>query len=128
MRYGLITVNSTTLIELNSPRKNTSLPAVKSVDLRHTPNSLKPASYKVILEFVQSSKRIIVSDSDDENEMNYAAPVPPSSEMKSVMKSMRSYLDAHSNGEMYNKIDDIEQFDTIKNNGKKNSRLFPKTQ
>ncbi|GFW69605.1 hypothetical protein TNCV_489491 [Trichonephila clavipes] len=29
---------------------------------------------------------------------------------------MRSYLDAHSNGEMNNKMDDIEQFDAKKNN------------
>ncbi|GFV71190.1 hypothetical protein TNCV_410731 [Trichonephila clavipes] len=41
IRYGFITVNSTTLIGLNSPRKNTTLPAIKSVDLRHTPNSLE---------------------------------------------------------------------------------------
>ncbi|GFX31472.1 hypothetical protein TNCV_433131 [Trichonephila clavipes] len=44
IRYVFITVNSTTLIGLNSPRKNTTLPAVKSVNLRHTPNFLKPAS------------------------------------------------------------------------------------
>ncbi|GFW06114.1 hypothetical protein TNCV_4479061 [Trichonephila clavipes] len=54
---------------------------------------------------VQSSKNIIDADSDDENEMNEAAPVPTSSEMKNVMKSMRSYLDAHYNGEMNTKMD-----------------------
>ncbi|GFT15039.1 hypothetical protein TNCV_4316211 [Trichonephila clavipes] len=48
IRYGFITVNSTTLIGLNSPRKNTTLPAVKSVDLRHTPSSLKPASSSAV--------------------------------------------------------------------------------
>ncbi|GFW16111.1 hypothetical protein TNCV_4681031 [Trichonephila clavipes] len=42
--------------------------------------------------------------------MNNASPVPMSSEMRNVMKSMCNYLDAHSNGEMNNKIDDIEQF------------------
>uniref|UniRef100_A0A8C4RRF5 Tigger transposable element-derived protein 4 n=1 Tax=Erpetoichthys calabaricus TaxID=27687 RepID=A0A8C4RRF5_ERPCA len=65
---------------------------------------------KDILEFVQSSKNIIDADSDDENEMNNAAPVPTSSEMRNIMKSMLSYLDAHSNDEMNNKMDDIEQF------------------
>ncbi|GFX80156.1 hypothetical protein TNCV_2108011 [Trichonephila clavipes] len=40
--------------------------------------------------------------SDDENKMNDAAPVPTSSEMKYIMKSRRSYLDVHSNGEMNN--------------------------
>ncbi|GFX23826.1 hypothetical protein TNCV_1788571 [Trichonephila clavipes] len=49
-------------------------------------------------------------DSDDENKMNNAAHVPTSSEMKNAMKSFRSYLDAYSNGEMKNKMDDIEQF------------------
>ncbi|GFV48941.1 hypothetical protein TNCV_1093411 [Trichonephila clavipes] len=64
---------------------------------------------KEILEFVQSSKNIINADFDDENEMNNA-PVPISSEMRNIMKSMLSYLDALSNGEMNNKMDDIEQF------------------
>ncbi|GFU46995.1 hypothetical protein TNCV_813671 [Trichonephila clavipes] len=49
---------------------------------------------KYILEFLESSKNIIDSDSGDENEMNNAAPVPTSSEMRNVMKSMRNYLDA----------------------------------
>ncbi|GFS58336.1 hypothetical protein TNCV_2475031 [Trichonephila clavipes] len=31
IRYRFITVKSTTLIKLNSPRKNTTLPAIKSV-------------------------------------------------------------------------------------------------
>ncbi|GFT91218.1 uncharacterized protein TNCV_4044491 [Trichonephila clavipes] len=61
---------------------------------------------KNILEFVQSSKNIIDADSDDEK----AAPVSTSSEMRNIMKSMHSFLDAHSNGEMNNKMDDIEQF------------------
>ncbi|GFV37320.1 DDE-1 domain-containing protein [Trichonephila clavipes] len=61
-------------------------------------------------EFVQSSRIIINTDSDDENKMNNAAPITVSSEMRNVMKSIRSYLDAHSNGEMNNKRDNIEQF------------------
>ncbi|GFV93956.1 protein big brother [Trichonephila clavipes] len=58
---------------------------------------------KVILEFAQSSKNIMKADSDDENEMNNIAPVSTSSEMSNIMKSMHSYLDAHSNDEMNNK-------------------------
>ncbi|GFW83025.1 hypothetical protein TNCV_4604521 [Trichonephila clavipes] len=53
--------------------------------------------------------KFIHADSD-ENEMNNAAPVPTSSKIRNIMKSMRSYLEAHSNGEMNNKRDDIEQF------------------
>ncbi|GFU09488.1 hypothetical protein TNCV_958951 [Trichonephila clavipes] len=54
-------------------------------------------------EFV---KNIIDADSDEENEMNNAASVPISFEEKNITKSSRSYLDAHSNGEMNNKMDD----------------------
>ncbi|GFT12966.1 pyruvate dehydrogenase phosphatase regulatory subunit, mitochondrial [Trichonephila clavipes] len=46
----------------------------------------------------QSSKNIIDADSDDQNEIKNAFSVPPSSKMRKVMKSLRSYLDAHSNG------------------------------
>ncbi|GFV48341.1 transposable element Tcb2 transposase [Trichonephila clavipes] len=53
--------------------------------------------------------------SDDENEINNAAPVPTSSEMRNIKKSMRYYLDDHSNGEISYEMDDIEQFDA-KNN------------
>ncbi|GFX46685.1 hypothetical protein TNCV_4038361 [Trichonephila clavipes] len=56
-------------------------------------------AYKNILKFVQSSKVIIDADSGDEKEMNHAV----SSEMRNIMKSMRSYLDAHFNGEMNKK-------------------------
>ncbi|GFV32161.1 hypothetical protein TNCV_1674491 [Trichonephila clavipes] len=63
---------------------------------------------KDILKFVQSSKNSIDADSDDENEIFSAAHVPTTSEMRHIMKSMRSYLDAHPSGEMNNKIDDIE--------------------
>ncbi|GFT72928.1 hypothetical protein TNCV_1976491 [Trichonephila clavipes] len=63
-----------------------------------------------ILEFVQSSKNIIDADSGDQNEMNNSAPVPSSSDMRNIMKSMSSYLDTHSNGEMNKKIGSIEQF------------------
>ncbi|GFX70186.1 hypothetical protein TNCV_4616241 [Trichonephila clavipes] len=41
------------------------------------------------LEFLQSSKNIIDADSDDVNEMNPAAAVPLSSEMKNIMKRRR---------------------------------------
>ncbi|GFV68813.1 hypothetical protein TNCV_1626061 [Trichonephila clavipes] len=58
---------------------------------------------KDTLEFFQSSKNISDADSDDENEMNDEDPVTTSSEMQNIMKSMRSYLDAHSNGEMNSK-------------------------
>ncbi|GFU91599.1 hypothetical protein TNCV_2543631 [Trichonephila clavipes] len=54
---------------------------------------------KDILEFAQSSKNIIDADSGDENEISDAAPV----EMRNVMNSMRSYLDARSNGGMITK-------------------------
>ncbi|GFY33200.1 hypothetical protein TNCV_1240511 [Trichonephila clavipes] len=64
---------------------------------------------KDILEFVQSLKNIIDSHTDDENEMNKATLVRTSSEMKNILKSMRSYLDAHFSGELNNKMDDIEQ-------------------
>ncbi|GFW91156.1 uncharacterized protein TNCV_1808771 [Trichonephila clavipes] len=57
-----------------------------------------------------AQKNIIDSDSDDENEMNNAAPVPTSSEMKNVMNSIRSYLDAHTNVQLNNKTYVIEQF------------------
>ncbi|GFU73265.1 hypothetical protein TNCV_167481 [Trichonephila clavipes] len=65
---------------------------------------------KDILEFVQSSKNIIDADSDEENEMNNATPVHTSSEMRSIIKSLRSYLDAHCNREMDNKMHGFEQF------------------
>ncbi|GFW20555.1 hypothetical protein TNCV_1047801 [Trichonephila clavipes] len=65
---------------------------------------------KDILEFVQCSKNIIEADSDDKNELNNATPVPTSSELRNIMKSMSSYLDANSNGERNNKMDDIVQF------------------
>ncbi|GFW71146.1 hypothetical protein TNCV_91891 [Trichonephila clavipes] len=50
---------------------------------------------KDTMEFVQSSKNIVGADSDDENELNYVVALPTSSEMKNIMKNMRSYLDAH---------------------------------
>ncbi|GFT78528.1 hypothetical protein TNCV_2085731 [Trichonephila clavipes] len=36
IRYGFINVKSITLIGLNSPRKNTTLPAIRSVEPRCT--------------------------------------------------------------------------------------------
>ncbi|GFX23092.1 hypothetical protein TNCV_2932561 [Trichonephila clavipes] len=80
---------------------------------------------KNILEFVHSSENVDTV-SDRENEMSIAASVPKSSEMRSVVKSTRSYLDKHSDGEMNNKMDDIEQFDDEKDNSKKNIRIFIK--
>ncbi|GFW80590.1 hypothetical protein TNCV_3234421 [Trichonephila clavipes] len=62
---------------------------------------------------LKTKKNIIDADSDDEKEMSNAAPVPTLSEMRDVMKSMRSYLDAQSNGELNNKMDHIEQLLTI---------------
>ncbi|GFX16156.1 hypothetical protein TNCV_4704121 [Trichonephila clavipes] len=77
-----------------------------------------------------SSKYIIAADSDDENKMKNAAPVPTSSKMRNIMKYLRSYLDAHSSGEMNNKMNDIEQnVDNLTlDNGEKISGYFPKTQ
>ncbi|GFW63098.1 hypothetical protein TNCV_4454461 [Trichonephila clavipes] len=63
-----------------------------------------------ILELVHSSKNMIDTDSDSENKMNKAASVPTLFEMRNVVKSMLTYLDANCNSEMYNKMDDIEQF------------------
>ncbi|GFW47872.1 hypothetical protein TNCV_2400591 [Trichonephila clavipes] len=56
------------------------------------------------------AKKNIDADSDDENETNNAAPVPTSSEMRNIMESMLNCLDAHSNGKMSSKIEDIDQF------------------
>ncbi|GFU26924.1 hypothetical protein TNCV_1672221 [Trichonephila clavipes] len=41
-----------------------------------------------ILEFIENSKNIVDADSDDENEMDNAAPLPMSSEMRNIMKSL----------------------------------------
>ncbi|GFX08934.1 hypothetical protein TNCV_2966451 [Trichonephila clavipes] len=49
-------------------------------------------------------------DFDDENEVSNAAPIPKSSKMRNVLKTMCSYLDAHYNGKKKNKMDDITQF------------------
>ncbi|GFU25456.1 uncharacterized protein TNCV_3532171 [Trichonephila clavipes] len=80
---------------------------------------------KNILEFVESSTTITEADFDNEREKNNTAHVPTSSEMRNVMKSMLSYLYAHSNDEMLNKMDDIVQFlDNLmrKKNAKKATR------
>ncbi|GFW94744.1 hypothetical protein TNCV_4247841 [Trichonephila clavipes] len=68
---------------------------------------------KDILELVQSSKNIYDADSVDKNEMNNVASVLTSSEIRNVMKRMSSYVDAHFNGGMNNKIDDIELVDNF---------------
>ncbi|GFT74953.1 uncharacterized protein TNCV_2445611 [Trichonephila clavipes] len=87
---------------------------------------------KDILELVQSSKNIIYAESDDEKEMTNADPVPMATEMRKIRKSMSSYLDTPSNGEIKNKMDDIQQFvDNLmlkKTMQKKISDYFPKTQ
>ncbi|GFV64199.1 hypothetical protein TNCV_1806971 [Trichonephila clavipes] len=64
--------------------------------------------YKDLWEFVQSSENIIDVYSEDENEINNAALTPMSSEMRNIIKSMRSYLDVHSSGEISYKMDDIK--------------------
>ncbi|GFV35518.1 hypothetical protein TNCV_3205491 [Trichonephila clavipes] len=64
---------------------------------------------KDTFEFAQSSKNIIDANLDDGTEITYTAPAPTSSETRNIMKSMSSYLDAHSNGETNNKIEDIKQ-------------------
>ncbi|GFV29988.1 hypothetical protein TNCV_3100651 [Trichonephila clavipes] len=56
----------------------------------------------------QRSKYIIDADSEDKNKLKNAAPTPTSSEMRNIIKSMCSYLAAHSNGEMNNKMEDIK--------------------
>ncbi|GFW75093.1 uncharacterized protein TNCV_447981 [Trichonephila clavipes] len=86
---------------------------------------------KGIWSLFKAQKDIIDVDSDDENEINNAPHVPTSSEIKNIRKSVRSYLDAHSNGEMNNKLDDVEQFvDYLmlkKTKQRKTSDYFPKT-
>ncbi|GFU54568.1 hypothetical protein TNCV_3025161 [Trichonephila clavipes] len=62
---------------------------------------------ELLLDFVETSKNIIDADSDDENEMHNAVPVPKPSEMRNIMKNMRSYLGTDSNDEMNDKM---EQF------------------
>ncbi|GFW74607.1 DDE-1 domain-containing protein [Trichonephila clavipes] len=116
---------------MNKIRKTLGLPIVLSEEFIAVEDNVCIAQImadKNILEFVQSSKNITDADSDDENEMNNAAPVPTESEMRNIMKSMRSHLDAHSNGEMNNKMDDVEQFVVIKTMQRKISDYFLKIQ
>ncbi|GFT11547.1 hypothetical protein TNCV_2523611 [Trichonephila clavipes] len=58
---------------------------------------------KDILVYVQSLNDIVGIDSNNENEINIATPVPTSSDMRNIMKSMRSYFEAHSNEEQPNR-------------------------
>ncbi|GFW63376.1 hypothetical protein TNCV_400421 [Trichonephila clavipes] len=90
-------------------------------------------SNKDIREFVQSFKILLMEiptkkngEKEDEKEMNNTAHVATSSDMKNVRKSMCNYLDANSNGEMNNKMDDIEQFFLEKT--MRRSNYFPKFQ
>ncbi|GFV55705.1 hypothetical protein TNCV_755051 [Trichonephila clavipes] len=78
-----------------------------------------------------SFEEFVAVDSDDENKMNNATPVPTSNEMRNIMKSMRSYCDSPHNGEMNNKRDDIEQLVgnlRLKKTTRKKSDHFPKAQ
>ncbi|GFX24117.1 hypothetical protein TNCV_2436101 [Trichonephila clavipes] len=59
-------------------------------------------------EVCSKLKYIIDAYSNVKNEMNNVAPVPTSSEMRNIMESMLSSLDAHSDDEMNCKVGDIE--------------------
>ncbi|GFS73808.1 hypothetical protein TNCV_1458471 [Trichonephila clavipes] len=74
---------------------------------------------KTFWKYGQSSKNITDADSADENKKSNANRVPTSFEMKNLMKSMYSYLDAFPNGEMNNKMEDMERFEDKKYNTKK---------
>ena len=54
----------------------------------------------------------MIPDSDDESDIgiNDADPVPSTTEMQKMIKSMRMYLDAYSNGEMNKTMDSLDQF------------------
>ncbi|GFT56484.1 hypothetical protein TNCV_2334441 [Trichonephila clavipes] len=56
----------------------------------------------------KDSTNIIHTDPDEENERSNEVLVPTSSEVKSIMKNIFNYLEAHSNGEMNNRMNDIE--------------------
>ncbi|GFT79744.1 hypothetical protein TNCV_732801 [Trichonephila clavipes] len=91
----------------------------------------EPCTCRMSVEYWEiKSKWRNCRGSDDENEMNKAAPVPTSTEMRNIMKSMRNYLDAYSNGEKNKKLDSIEQLigNLMLKNAKKLSDSFPKTQ
>ncbi|GFV81282.1 hypothetical protein TNCV_4773081 [Trichonephila clavipes] len=81
---------------------------------------------KDIWELIQSSNDISHADSDDEKELNIVAPVLTSSEMRSIMKSTRICLDAHSNAKVNDKMEGMEQLDAKKVNSKKYQIIFPK--
>ncbi|GFW52508.1 hypothetical protein TNCV_404361 [Trichonephila clavipes] len=85
---------------------------------------IQPNYGKDILELVQSAENITDADSDNENEMNNVTLVPTSSEIRNAMKSMRTYLDAHSKGERNNKIVDIKQFDAKKRQSKEKYQIL----
>ncbi|GFY15129.1 hypothetical protein TNCV_1569441 [Trichonephila clavipes] len=86
---------------------NFRVDVVSTMSRESAPNKSPIMADKEILKSDKSSKNTVDGDSDDENEMNTAAPIPTSSEMMTIMKSMLSYLDTHSNGEMNNRINDI---------------------
>ncbi|GFX28022.1 hypothetical protein TNCV_774061 [Trichonephila clavipes] len=81
-------------------RKN----SLQSVIMCYSPNYGKN-----ILGFVQSSKNIIDADFNGKIVMNNAAPDLTSCEIRNIMKSGSSYLEAHSIGEINIKMDDIEE-------------------
>jgi len=67
---------------------------------------------KDIVEIVRNPKHSTYVDSDDESENGFkdAVPVPSTSEMRKIIKSMRCYLNAHLSGETNKMMDDLEQF------------------
>ncbi|GFV24527.1 uncharacterized protein TNCV_814111 [Trichonephila clavipes] len=73
--------------------KNLEFSVLKDVDRKFLGNYKDP-DYKIQV-------------SDDENEMNDTAFAPTSSQMRKATKRVCSYLDAHYNSEMNNKMDDI---------------------
>jgi len=89
---------------------------------------------KEIMEIVQNQNDSTYVDSDNESEngISDAVPVPSTSEMRKIIKSMRRYLNAQSNGEMDKTMDDLEQFvDNVvlkRTFQKKISDFFPKKQ
>ncbi|GFT22062.1 hypothetical protein TNCV_3271231 [Trichonephila clavipes] len=65
---------------------------------------------------------------DDKNEMSNAALVPIATENRNIIKSMRSYLDVHSNEEMNNKMEQfVDNLMLKKTMQRKISDYIPKT-
>ncbi|GFW15630.1 alpha-2 adrenergic receptor [Trichonephila clavipes] len=81
----IVLMNCQTKLKINH------LTSVKSVAILEIENdnvyTIPINADKDILEFIKSSKNIIDSDSEDENEKNDTAPVQTSSEMRNRMKN-----------------------------------------